>query len=42
LRLPGEKLFGSGARDCKRFESEAEAVAYWASRRHGVPTVYRY
>jgi hypothetical protein len=28
-RLPGQRLFGSGARDCKKHMTEAEAVEYW-------------
>ena len=28
-RLPGQSLFGSGARDCKKHTTEAAAVEYW-------------
>ena len=28
-RLPGQRLFGSGARDCKKHMTETAAVEYW-------------
>ena len=31
-KLPGEKLIGSGVRDCKRFKEVGPAVEYWQRR----------
>ena len=31
-RLPGQQLAGSGARDCKRFETEQKAVDYFLEK----------
>ena len=41
-RLPGGRLFGSGAIDCKRFESLDGAERHWFTRRREAYTLHRH